>query len=162
MPTTIESHPLKKNKIVKRFLLAAISWAFLIILVEAVVVSFLGLRQASVAASLVAAFAVLAAWQYYYEVRYFDAYFYNAQADFLVIRKGWIAPNETVLNYENIREVHLCRDALDRMLGLVGVRITTVTEAPGTEPHIDGLDAENAEAIREAIMENVRRVKKKK
>ncbi len=154
MPATIEQYPLEKAKKVKRWLEAIIRWIILVILLavfQAFVLPALSLPVWSFAILL----AALAVWQWVYETKYFDAYYYDVGKDFLAIRKGWITPREIQMPYEKMQDVYLDQDILDRVFGLWDVHVSTATVMSGMEAHMDGVNRPNAEKIREHLLQKI-------
>ena len=97
--------------------------------------------------------AIVPIHQYYY----YKKYFYDARPDFLQIRKGWILTIEVILDYSKIQDVYMDQDIFDRMFGLWDVHVSTATATSGIEAHIDGVNKENALAIREIILGHIRK-----
>ncbi len=153
MATTVETYPLERNKIKKKFLSGMLGW-----LVLTIIVSFLAsyvIKTAAVVLFLVLA-VLFAIWEWFYQTRYFQAYFYDVGEHFLVIRKDWITPRETTLPYEKLQDVYMDQDLLDRVFGLWDVHVSTATMMSGMEAHIDGVSAQNAGKVRELIMGKIR------
>lgn len=155
--TTIELFPLERRKVLKKFVQAMIGWTllFLAALVGAALASSLA-AVISFSLFVALAFALLAAWQYWYENKYFEEYFYDAQEDFLVLRKGVITPRETVLPYEKFQDVYVDQDVFDRLFNLYDVHVSTATALSGWEAHIDGVNKENAGKLRELVLKKIR------
>ncbi len=154
MPATIEQYPLEKAKKIKRWLEAIIRWIILVILLavfQAFVLTTLALPVWSFAVLLL----VLAVWQWVYETKYFDAYYYDVGKDFLAIRKGWITPREIQMPYEKMQDVYMDQDILDRVFGLWDVHVSTATVMSGMEAHMDGVNRPNAEKIRELLLQKI-------
>lgn len=156
MATTTQQYPLEKSKVAKRFLNSIKAWLILDILAAAGAVFLLN-------ASIAAAFAIFAGflvpvsiWQWVYESKYFEAYYYDVGNDFLTIKKGWITPREAVMPYEKLQDVYVDQDLLDRMFGLWDVHVSTATVMSGIEAHIDGVSSQNANALRELILNKIR------
>ena len=68
---------------------------------------------------------------------------------------------ETILNYDKIQDVYMDQDILDRVFGLHDVHVSTATAMSGYEAHIDGVNQNNALAIKEQILEKIRSKKPK-
>ena len=154
--TTIEQYPLERIKITKRFISGMIGW--LILSVIAAVTMFFLLKP-GFTSSFVGFFVmlvILAVWQWVYETKYFEAYFYDIAVDELDIRKGWITPRETILPYEKMQDVYVDQDIFDRMFGLWDVHVSTATMMSGMEAHIDGVKRENAMKLREMLLQKIR------
>lgn len=154
MSATIEQYPLERSKMAKRWLEAMIRWTVLTVLVavfQAFTLPTLGVPIWAFAILML----VLAGWQWFYETRYFAAYFYDLGKDFLVIRKGWITPREIQMPYEKMQDVYLDQDILDRVFGLWDVHVSTATVMSGMEAHMDGVNRPNAEKIRELLLQKI-------
>ncbi len=154
MPATIEQYPLERSKKAKRWIEAMFRWAIIVILIAAFMafaLPTLGLPPWAFVLLLI----VLAGWQWFYETRYFDAYFYDVGKDFLVIRKGWITPREIQMPYEKMQDVYMDQDILDRVFGLWDVHVSTATVMSGMEAHMDGVNRPNAEKIREMLLQKI-------
>lgn len=154
MPATIEQHPLEQSKKAKRWLESTVRWAILVIVIAVfvtVALPTLGMPIWAFALLLI----VLAGWQWFYETKYFDAYFYDVGKDFLAIRKGWITPREIQMPYEKMQDVYLDQDILDRTFGLWDVHVSTATLMSGMEAHMDGVNRPNAEKIREMLLQKI-------
>lgn len=161
MPTTIETYPLDRKKITKRFIGHIIGWLLLSLIISLSL--FFGMRL-DLAVFLILFFGLLllcAAWQWFYEKKYFNSYFYDLDKNFLKIRKDWITPKEIILPYEKLQDVYVDQDLLDRIFGLWDVHVSTATMASGMEAHIDGVNQENATKIRETLLDKISKKKEK-
>ncbi len=156
MVTTIEQYPLHRNKIMKKFLGSMLSWIIFSMLICVVLALMFQFQFVSVVLLFFGLLILFAAWQWFYENKYFDAYFYNVDNDFLIIKKGWITPREIVLPYEKLQDVYMDQDILDRIFGLWDVHVSTATMMSGASAHIDGVNGENANKIRNLLLEKVR------
>jgi uncharacterized membrane protein YdbT with pleckstrin-like domain len=136
--------PLMRAKIVKRSLSSCLP------------ITVLGLVGAGIlafASPALAALAVLAviladAAVGYYNVLYFDKYFYDLAAEGLVIGKGVIGSWRITVPAHKIQDVYLDQDLLDRLFGLYDLHMSTPSDASEREAHIDGLGKADAEALR--------------
>ena len=93
---------------------------------------------------------------YLYQRWYFATYFYDLTPDFVQIKKGPITPREITIPYERIQDVYVDQDLLDRFFGLYDVHISSATFASGTQAHIDGVEKQAADGLREALLETVK------
>lgn len=93
---------------------------------------------------------------YAYQYWYYKTYFYNLTDEYVIIRKGLIAPQEVTIPYEKIQDIYVDQDILDRMFGLYDVHISSPTATSGLAAHIDGVNKEIAEKLREIILTRVR------
>ena len=161
MPTTIETYPLDRKKITKRFVGNMTGWLVLSLMISLALLFGVRLDLAAFLLLLIGLLLLCAAWQWFYEHKYFDAYFYDLDKDFLKIRKDWITPRETILPYEKLQDVYVDQDLFDRIFGLWDVHVSTATMASGMEAHIDGINQENAVKIRELLLDKIRSKEKR-
>ena len=92
---------------------------------------------------------------YAYQKWYFDFYFYDLAADYIVIRKGPITPREITIPYERIQDVYVDQDLFDRFFGLYDVHLSSATASSGMEAHIDGVEKTAADGLRAALLKTV-------
>lgn len=92
---------------------------------------------------------------YLYQRWYFAVYFYELTPDFIQIKKGPITPREITLPYERIQDVYVDQDLLDRIFGLYDVHLSSATISSGMEAHIDGVEKQAAEGLRNIILQTV-------
>ena len=155
MLTTIEQFPLHRNKVLKRFVTGMFGWFFLSLLLAYALMSVMHFDISITLLVILIFLIILGAWQWFYENKYFESYFYDADADFLKIRKDWITPRETIIPYEKLQDVYMDQDLFDRLFGLWDVHVSTATVMSGMEAHIDGIDHENANRIRALLLEKI-------
>ncbi|MEM5831733.1 MAG: PH domain-containing protein [Candidatus Aenigmatarchaeota archaeon] len=185
MVTTIEKYPLEKRKIIKKTIKATFSLYVLSFILFSIgsswyhfinkenyefspIINFLlypffeflnFLYEIKI--YLIILLAIYPIFKFLYEVEYFKTYFYDVREGFLIIKKGVFMPRETILPYEKIQDVYVDQDLFDRIFNLYDVHVSTATILSGIEAHIDGVNKKNAEAIREIILENIRKSKMK-
>lgn len=87
-----------------------------------------------------------------YEYVHFQRYFYDAEKDVLVIRKGVFTLSETTLPFGRIQDVFVDQDVLDQALGLYDLHLSTATMQSGLNANIDGLSFEGAEKIKKELL----------
>ena len=75
---------------------------------------------------------------YFYQLWYYNVYFYDLTPDYIVIKKGPITPHEITIPYERIQDVYVDQDILDRIFGLYDVHLSSATVSSGEAAHIDG------------------------
>lgn len=92
---------------------------------------------------------------YFYQIWYFQVYFYDLTDDFIIIRKRVITPREITIPYERVQDVYVDQDLLDRIFGLYDVHLSSATISSGIEAHIDGVEKEAAGGLRKLILEKV-------
>lgn len=99
--------------------------------------------------------AIGAAILYRYEKQYMRKYFYNADDDSLVIRKGVFGFEKIIIPFKNIQTVYIDQDMFDVYFDLYDVYVTTVTQQSGHMSHIDGLKRDDAQKVAKLIFERV-------
>lgn len=86
---------------------------------------------------------------------YIKYYFYDGGMDFITIKKGVFAPTEIHVQYQKIQDVYVDQDILDRMMGLYDVHIASATVSSGIEAHIDGVEKETAERLKDFFLQKI-------
>lgn len=89
---------------------------------------------------------------YVYEVYYMKYYFYDATNALLLIRKGVFSRNEISIPFNRLQDVYVDQDILDRIFGLYDVHVSSATITSGFLSHIDGVNKENSEKLKELIL----------
>ena len=157
---TCVTYPLEQRKVVKKSIQSIINWLVFLFIVmiglkfwaEVEIDGFLPwIMWIAVAIVII---------EPIYQYLYFKKYFYDVGADFLIIKKGVVMPRETILNYPKIQDVYVDQDIFDRMFGLFDVHVSTATMMSGMEAHIDGVNKENAAAIRNLILSKMKKGKR--
>ena len=87
----------------------------------------------------------------YYQA-YINRYYYDCGPDFITIKKGVFAPSEIHVQYQKIQDVYVDQDIFDRMFGLYDVHIASATVTSGIEAHIDGVNADVAENLKNILL----------
>ncbi len=159
--TTVEQYPLEKRKIIKKSLMTELilSVILLILIIGMLIIQGMVFAGGIIwIIRLLIAIAIIAmiiqpVYQYYY----YKKYFYDVRPDFLIIRKGTIAPREGILNYAKLQDVYVDQDILDRIFSIYDVHVSTATSMSANEAHIDGVNHENAIAIREKILGQIKK-----
>lgn len=90
-----------------------------------------------------------------YQLWYSRTYFYNATDKLLIIRKGPLAPQEITIPFNRIQDIYLDQDVLDRLFGIYDVHISTATATSGVRAHIDGVEKDVAEKLREFLIQKI-------
>ncbi len=86
---------------------------------------------------------------------YIRRYYYDCGEQFITIKKGVFAPTEIHVQYQKIQDVYVDQDILDRIMGLYDVHIASATVTSGIEAHIDGVNAEAAESLKNIILNKI-------
>ncbi len=159
--TTIQQYPLEKRKVTKKTINAIIGWLILFLVIFLPLHIFVWNYYSTLLIIVDVIFVLILIIEPIYQYWYYKTYFYNVRSDFLVIKKGVIMPRETILNYDKLQDVYMDQDLLDRMFSLWDVHVSTATTMSGAEAHIDGVNHDNAIAIRELILSKIRKGTKK-
>lgn len=86
---------------------------------------------------------------------YIRRYYYDFSEQFLTIQKGVFAPTEIHVPYGKIQDVYVDQDVLDRIMGLYDVHIASATVTSGIEAHIDGVNAQVAETLKNFLLNKI-------
>jgi putative membrane protein len=159
--------PLSRNKFLKK-MIGAIPKAFAFSIISAIplslIFSFFSFANdiniannfGNVLIGAVIVFFVLAVLFYMiygvYVGAYIRRYYYDASEQFLTIQKRVFSPTEIHVPYQKIQDVYVDQDILDRMMGLYDVHIASATVTSGIEAHIDGVDADVAEKLKNFLL----------
>jgi len=160
LKTTIEQYPLERRKITKKIIVAMIGWTIFlgICMIAAAVLALVWNPVLWILFyTLIGLYILIFIIQIWYQTEYYKRYFYDIEQDFLIIKKGVIMPHETMLPYEKLQDVYMDQDLFDRIFNLWDVHVSTATAMSGYEAHIDGVNRENAEALRELILIKIRK-----
>ncbi len=93
---------------------------------------------------------------YFYQKAYFAKYYYEFNNDYIIIKKGVFNPIEITIPWEKIQDVYVEQDLFDYFLGLYDVYISTPTIISGYNAHIDGVEKEGAEGLKEEILKRIK------
>ena len=105
-------------------------------------------------------FALISILVYLYQRWYFNVYYYDLTEQGVIIKKGPITPKEVTIPYENIQDVGVDQDLLDRFFGLYDVHISSANFVSGLEAHIDGVLKSGADGLKNEILAKVKASKK--
>lgn len=148
---TREKYPLSHKKIIKKSLG---SWIGLFTLATFVAL-IVGAGTESAMSSLITfliLFGPLAGLVYLYQLWYFNVYYYDLNADFIVIRKNPITPKEINIPYERVQDIYMDQDIMDRIFGIYDVHLSSATISSGMEAHIDGLEKTAADGLKNELL----------
>ena len=73
----------------------------------------------------------------------------------LIIKKGIFSRNEITLPINRLQDVYVDQDILDRIFGLYDVHVSSATVISGNLSHIDGLNKENSDAVKNLILSGI-------
>jgi uncharacterized membrane protein YdbT with pleckstrin-like domain len=102
-------------------------------------------------------FLIVLVLVYIYQRFYYKNYFYNLTSEMMVVKKGVISRSEITLQYDKIQNVFVDQDILDRMFGLYDLHIENAGGSSSAAAHIDGLNEQNAEKMKEFILNKIKR-----
>ncbi|MGD0976752.1 MAG: PH domain-containing protein [Minisyncoccia bacterium] len=83
---------------------------------------------------------------------YIKRYYYDVGDNFISIQKGVFGPTEIHVQYPKIQDVYVDQDIFDRIFRIYDVHIASATATSGIEAHIDGVNAETAEVLKNMIL----------
>lgn len=155
-PELIAQYPLDRGKPLKKTVAFLFGWTILLIITGTLFWLYAPSQVAWIIAAgiiLVAGFGLL---DYIFELLYFRSYYYNSSDDLLFIRKGVINITEIAIPFGKIQNVFVDQDIFDRIFGLYDLHLSTVTPVSGMRSHIDGLSRENAQGLRNYILERMK------
>ena len=161
MSKTREQFPLSTKKVLKKTITSTLVYIilFLVIYVSFVLIFFsfafsignLGLITFGILGLLMVIIAVT----YFYQLWYYNVYFYDLTEDYIVIKKGPITPHEITVPYERVQDVYVDQDIFDRLFGLYDVHLSSATAASGESAHIDGVEKPAADGLRSLLLQKV-------
>lgn len=88
---------------------------------------------------------------------YIRKYYYDCNDNFVTIQKGVFSPTEIHVQYQKIQDVYVDQDILDRIMGLYDVHIASATVSSGIAAHIDGVEQNAAEALKNILLARIQR-----
>lgn len=163
MPTLKEKYPLEKRKPLKKTIES--TWKFIFTIIFIVIFSFSFFSQGKnifpnsnlqiTIYIFIGIFILLIILKYVYEVFYMKYYFYDLIQKNLIIKKGVFSRNEITLPINRLQDVYVDQDILDRIFGLYDVHVSSATIISGNLSHIDGLNKENSDAIKNLILSGI-------
>jgi len=176
MSPTREKYPLSPKKIIKKTITSMIGWFFglssLLLMIGGMVGGIMSDSNQDMTSFLSFLFislyifvflmVVIALLTYLYQRWYFALYYYDIREDYIVIKKGPIAPKEITIPWERIQDVYVDQDIFDRMFGLFDVHLSTATLTSGIQAHIDGVEQQASDGLRTVLLDKVKsRISKK-
>jgi putative membrane protein len=162
---TRDKYPLSRKKIWKKTLLGSIGWIIILQIFNPLFIAIPIVLSRSkggllVAGGYTAGFIILniiiILLNFWYQRWYFNVYYYELGEDFLVIKKGPIAPKEINVPFDRIQDVYVDQDIFDRLFGLYDVHVSSATFMSGKQAHIDGLEKEAADGLKGELLTKVK------
>ncbi|VVB54142.1 Bacterial PH domain protein [uncultured archaeon] len=154
--TLIQQYPLKKIKIIKKTLSPIVGLIFSAAFIAIPLTAALAFLSPAVAFFILAGAAVLlfglAGFMFYYQLLYYNNYFYDLTPDGLVISKGVFGRWKITVPAHKVQDVYLDQDLLDRVFGLYDLHLSTATDVSQREAHIDGVGSADAQALRGILL----------
>lgn len=158
-----EKYPLESRKPLKKSIAGIGHFIFIIIFFGIFIFSFLmragkiypNFGLGIIISIFIGIFILFIALKYIYEAFYLKYYFYDLAGKNLIIKKGVFSRNEITLPINRLQDVYVDQDILDRIFGLYDVHVSSATIISGNLSHIDGLDKENSEAVKNLILSGI-------
>lgn len=97
-----------------------------------------------------------------YQWWYYKTYFYDLTDNFVIIKKGPIAPQEVSIPYSRIQDVYVDQDLFDRVFGLYDVHVSSATILSGFMAHIDGVGKTSADGLKIELLAMIKQKTSKK
>jgi len=164
MVTLREKYPLESRKPLKKTIAGIWKFIFIIIFIGIFSFYFLFTEGRNIFPSFnlwtivyifIGIFILFIILKYIYEIFYMKYYFYDLVGKNLIIKKGVFSRNEITLPINRLQDVYVDQDILDRILGLYDVHVSSATIISGNLSHIDGLNKENAQVIKNLILSGI-------
>ncbi len=146
--TLIQKYPLKREKIIKK----SLSWLIFPIIIAIVLTAVAILISSILILGIIVLMGILFAIVYWYELQYFNSYFYDLTDEGIVVSKGVFSTHRVIVPPQKVQDVYLDQDYLDRLFGLWDLHISSATGTSGTQAHIDGVSEEDGRKLREVLM----------
>ncbi|MBI3620050.1 PH domain-containing protein [Candidatus Roizmanbacteria bacterium] len=167
---TRDKYPLSPKKIIKKTITSMIAWLFVlgffVLMVSGMIAGIMADSNQGITTIFGAIFTglfvfaflfiVIGTLTYLYQRWYFAVYYYDIRDDFIVIKKGPITPKEITIPWERIQDVYVDQDIFDRMFGLFDVHLSTATLMSGMQAHIDGVEQQAADGLREVLLGKIK------
>lgn len=155
-----EQFSLEKIKPLKKTIGSAIIWAFVLIIGYVSSSAFYASDGSASFPNInfsvfFGAWLVVVLLTYLYQVFYMNFYFYDLADKTLIIRKGVFSRNEIALPIKRLQDVYVDQDILDRIFGLYDVHVSSATMISGWLSHIDGVNKENADKIKNLLLKAI-------
>jgi uncharacterized membrane protein YdbT with pleckstrin-like domain len=157
MVTLREAYPLENIKPLKKTILSSL--IFVLIITPSFFYVYLFIFSEVVSSGIMTFYIgiifIFVIVKYVYEVFYMKSYFYDLVDDYLIIRKGVFSKNEITLPVNRIQDVYVDQDIFDRIFGLYDVHVSSATIISAHLSHIDGVNKENAQALKNLIISKI-------
>jgi len=157
---TRDQFPLSPKKIIKKTVTGTIGYSILFLILFVVSsIALLATKNFSFVLLdglifLILLLAVLIA-EYTYQKWYFTVYFYDLTESFIIIKKGVFTPKEISVPYERVQDIYMDQDIFDRFFGLYDAHISSATISSGFEAHIDGVEKQAADGLKNLLLSTV-------
>ncbi|MDB4984067.1 MAG: hypothetical protein JWM20_246 [Patescibacteria group bacterium] len=157
-----KQYPLRSSKIIKKMIGSVFSGLILTVVASIgglVIILNAGREEhihGFVIGAVVALLLIYLSCAYLYWKAYIKSYFYDANDNFITIRKGVFSSAEIHVQYSKIQDVYVDQDVVDRIMGLYDVHIASATMSSSIEAHIDGVDYKTAELLKEYIFSKIK------
>ena len=165
MATLQEKYPLESRKPLKKTIASIWAYPFIIFFIGFFTFSrFFELENDNLSPKInfwtifyifIGAIILFFILKYIYEIFYLKYYFYDLVGKNLIIKKGVFSRNEITLPINRLQDVYVDQDILDRIFGLYDVHVSSATIISGNLSHIDGLNKENSQAVKNLILSGI-------
>jgi membrane protein YdbS with pleckstrin-like domain len=162
MSKTREQFPLSIKKVLKKTVSSTLAISILLLIIgvaTAVAIGVSGKGNFGILSLIILGvlilIAIITTIAYIYQKWYYSVYFYDLTDDFIIIKKGPITPREITIPYERVQDIYVDQDLLDRIFGLYDVHLSSATISSGSEAHIDGVERQAADGLRELLLRTV-------
>jgi membrane protein YdbS with pleckstrin-like domain len=164
MATLRETHPLSPRKFWKKMIPVFIGGSVLVLILSytigglqlaAGVFPTLDLQGYGFLSTIFAGYLLFIGLYGWYVRTYIRIYYYDADSNFVTIKKGVFAPEEIHVQYIKVQDVYVDQDIADRILGLYDVHLASATASSAMEAHIDGVERTAAEGLKSLLLKNI-------
>jgi len=163
MESLRKNYPIQRRKIFKKTLGSMIAIAFLSVFIAFIVSIQGGLENMTdndktgifVISSVLFLIVFFSVWSFIFQILYFKSYHYASDSNNIQIRKGVISRREITLPYDRVTDLYVDQDLLDRIFGLYDLHFSTATAESAIEAHIDGLDQEACNSLKDIILSEI-------
>ncbi len=97
-------------------------------------------------------------WWYFGE--FLKKFAFELRPDHFFSRKGVFKASYTMIRYERIQDIHINQSIFEMLFGLWNVSVFTATATGRGSENIPGLSKENAESLKTALFQKIKKVKK--
>lgn len=159
---TREQFPLSTKKVLKKTVAGTLAISILLLIIWIVIAVAIGASGDGnmgivglITFGILGLILLIVVITYLYQKWYYAVYFYDLTENFIIIKKGPITPREITIPYERVQDIYVDQDLLDRIFGIYDVHLSSATISSGSEAHIDGVEKQAADGLRELLLRTV-------